>query len=492
MPAVMIQGSASGVGKSVLCAALCRILRRRGLRVAPFKAQNMANNAHVCADGGEIGRAQAVQARACGIEPTVRMAPILVKPSTDVAAQVVVLGRAVGNMSAAEYRARQPSLLGVVRDCVQGLLRDFDAVVIEGAGSPAEVNLRDADLVNMRTAELADAPVLLAANIDVGGVFAQLVGTLQLLLPAERDRVRGFLINKFRGDVSILKPGLDWLERETGKPVLGVIPHFRHIRLPEEDALPELGTAAHGKLRIDVALQGRMANFTDVDALAAEPDVALRYVEAPDGTIPDALILPGTKSTIADLRRLKDAGFAAHAARCLERGGAVAGICGGFQMLGVRVLDPGRVEAASGAEDGLGLLPMTTRFEPEKTTAQVEGVHLDSGAEVAGYEIHHGVPDGPLPAPPFLRITRRGGGAVSAFDGATSRGGRLWGTYVHGIFDAPLFRRHFLNRLRAARGWPPLAAGPGFDVDVELDKLADHVSAAVDVDRVLGILMKQE
>jgi adenosylcobyric acid synthase len=335
--------------------------------------------------------------------------------------------------------------------------------------------------------------VLLAGNIDVGGVFAQLVGTLQLLLPAERARVRGFLINKFRGDVSILKPGLDWLERETGKPVLGVIPHFRHIRVPEEDALPERDPeSATGRLRIDVALQGRMANFTDFDALASEPDVSLRWIESPDGTIPDALILPGTKSTIADLRRLKAAGFAAHAAACLERGGTVAGICGGFQMLGTRVVDPARVEATSGSEDGLGLLPMTTRFEPEKITAQVEGVHLESGAPVRGYEIHMGRPEGEVAGPPFLRLSKRNGTATSAFDGAQSADGRLWGTYVHGIFDSAPFRRHFLNRLRAARGWPPVAAGPGYDVDLELDKLADHVAASVDVDRIVRILNGKE
>src|SRR5689334_5028526 len=363
MPSIMIQGTGSGVGKSTLVAALCRIFKQDGLRVAPFKAQNMANNAHVCRDGGEIGRSTAVQAQACGIEPSVDMNPVLLKPSTDAAAQVVVMGRPVRSMTAKEYQEYKPTLLTMIRGCLSRLQRDYDVVVIEGAGSPAEVNLRDSDIVNMRTAELADAPVLLAADIDVGGVFAQIVGTMHLLLPAERERVRGFIINKFRGDLEILKPGLEFLERETARPVLGVVPHYRHILIPEEDAVPAAkvgGDAASDKIRIDVVLHSRMSNFTDFDALEAEPDVRLRYLERPDGRIPDALILPGTKSTIADLRRLKDAGFAAYVTRCLERGATVVGICGGFQMLGTLIRDPRHVESSTDAEEGLGLLPSVT------------------------------------------------------------------------------------------------------------------------------------
>jgi len=490
MPALMIQGTASGVGKSTLVAALCRIFRQDGLRVAPFKAQNMANNAHVCRDGGEIGRSTAVQARACGLEPTVDMNPVLLKPSTDQAAQVVVMGRPVKAMTAKEYQATRPALLTLIRDCLARLQRDHDLVVIEGAGSPAEVNLRESDIVNMRTAEIADAPVLLVGDIDVGGVFAQIVGTLHLLLPAERERVRGFLINKFRGDLDLLKPGLDFLERETGRPVLGVVPHYRHIRIPEEDAVPAGkigGDAAADRIRIDVVLHPRMSNFTDFDALEAEPDVQVRYLERPDGRLPDALILPGTKSTIADLRRLKDAGFAGLVTRCLERGATVVGICGGFQMLGTRIRDPRHVESSADGEEGLGLLPSETVFDEEKVTAQVSGLHLSSGEEVSGYEIHMGR-SGVAAGPPLFRISERGGRPVADFDGAQAAGGRVWGTYLHGVFDRPGFRRHFVDGLRAARGWPALKTSTPADADGEFDKLAAHVRAAIDMDGVRRIL----
>jgi len=492
MTAIMIQGTASGVGKSTLVAALCRIFRQDGLRVAPFKAQNMANNAHVCRDGGEIGRSTAVQALACGLEPTVDMNPVLLKPSTDNAAQVVVMGRAVKSMTALEYQEFKPTLLSMIRGCIFRLQRDHDVVVIEGAGSPAEVNLRESDIVNMRTAELADAPVLLVGDIDVGGVFAQIVGTMHLLLESERARVRGFIINKFRGDLEILRPGLTFLERETGRPVLGVVPHYRQIRIPEEDAVPVEkigGLAPADKIRIDVVLQPRMSNFTDFDPLEAEPDVHLRYLERPEDRIPDALILPGTKSTIADLRRLKESGFAGHVSRCLERGATIVGICGGYQMLGMRIRDPLQVESATIGEDGLGLLPSVTVFEEDKVTAQVSGVHLGSGTDVRGYEIHMGRTEGTLPAPLF-RISQRGGQAVREFDGAEASGGRVWGTYIHGIFDSPGFRRTFVDGLRAARGWPPLRPSAPADSDAELDKLAAHVRANVDLDRIHRIRRK--
>ena len=494
MPALMIQGTASGVGKSTLVAALCRIFRQDGLRVAPFKAQNMANNAYVCRDGGEIGRSTAVQARACGIEPTVDMNPILLKPSTDTRAQVIVLGKPVTSMSAQEYQEFKPTLLSMIRGCIFRLQRDYDVVVIEGAGSPAEVNLRDSDIVNMRTAEIADAPVLLVGDIDVGGVFAQLVGTMHLLLEPERARVRGLIINKFRGDLEILRPGLGFLERETGRPGLGVVPHFRGIRIPEEDAVPAGkigGAAAADRIRIDVVLHPRMSNFTDFDALEAEPDVSLRYLERPDDRVPDALILPGTKSTIADLRRLKEAGFSAHVQRCLERGATVVGICGGFQMLGTLIRDPGRVESPSEAEPGLGLLPSITVFEEEKITAQVSGVHLGSGTEVNGYEIHMGRAAEPA-ASPFARITARRGQPVSEFDGAEASGGRVWGTYLHGVFDNAGFRRHFVDGLRAARGWPALPTPTPTDDDAPFDQLAAHVRAHLDMDRIHRIMRKQE
>lgn len=486
MASIMVQGTASGVGKSTLVAALCRVLRQDGLRVAPFKAQNMANNAHVCAGGGEIGRSTALQALAAGVEPSVDMNPVLLKPSADAQAQVVLLGRPVRSMSAREYMAEKPRLLEAVRGCLDRLRAAHDVVVIEGAGSPAEPNLRESDFVNMRTAEMADAPVLLAADIDAGGVFAHLLGTLHLLSPAERDRVRGFVVNKFRGDLGILRPALDFLERETGKPVLGVVPHLR-LRLPEEDALPRrAGPAGDGKVRVDVLLQTRMANFTDFDPLEREPDVHLRYVAEPDGTIPDAVILPGTKSTIADLRRLKDAGFAPHLKRCVEMGATVVGVCGGFQMLGRRVLDPEGVESDVASEDGFGLLPVETVFGPGKITRPVRALHLASGQELRGYEIHMGRTS---PGPePLLRIVERDGTPAEDFEGAAA--GRVWGTYVHGLFDAPGFRRSFVNRLRAARGWKAVDAAAAWDPDMELNRLADHVRGALDmgaIRRLIGI-----
>jgi len=348
------------------------------------------------------------------------------------------------------------------------------------------VNLREGDLVNMAAAELADAPVLLAGDIDVGGVFAQLVGTLHLLLPKERERVKGFLINKFRGDLSILKPGLDFLERETSRPVLGVVPWFRGIRLPEEDALSGRERESGGdRVRIDVLLQPRMANFTDFDALEAEPDVELRFRETPDGSVPDAYLIPGTKSTIADLRRLKEAGWAEPLRKSLALGATVVGLCGGYQMMGRHVADPEGVESSARAEDGLGLLPVTTTFAAGKVTARVRGVHLDTGAEIEGYEIHMGrtASDGE----PALRLSERGGSPCADFDGARASGGRAWGTYVHGIFDRPGFRRAFVNRLRAARGWRPLETSAAWDPDRELDRLADHVGAHVDLDRITSL-----
>ena len=482
MATLMVQGTGSGVGKSTLVAALCRLFRRRGLRVAPFKAQNMSNNAHVCRDGAEIGRSTALQALACGIEPAVEMNPVLLKPATDRDAQVVLMGRPTRTMSAVEYQREKPRLLGIVKECLDTLRRSYDLVILEGAGSPAEVNLREGDLVNMAAAELADAPVLLVGDIDVGGVFAQLVGTLHLLLPKERERVKGFLVNKFRGDLSILKPGLDFLERETSRPVLGVIPWFRDIRLPEEDALARREAVGGERLRIDVLLQPRMANFTDFDALEAEPDVELRYRERPDGTVPDAYLIPGTKSTIADLRRLKEAGWAEPLRNALSLGATVVGLCGGYQMMGRHVADPEGVESSARGEAGLGLLPATTTFAATKVTARVRGVHLDTGAEIEGYEIHMGRTD--ADGPPALRLSERGGAPCADFDGARAFEGRAWGTYVHGLFDRPGFRRAFLNRLRGARGWRPLETSAAWDPDRELDRLADHVGAHVDLDRV--------
>jgi len=491
---LMVQGTGSHVGKSTLVTALCRLFTQDGLRVAPFKAQNMANNAHVCRDGGEIGRAQAVQAQACGIEPTIEMNPVLLKPCTDVGSQVVVLGKAVRTMTAREYQAFKPSLIPTVRQCLDNLRNAYDVVVIEGAGSPAEINLRGSDIVNMRTAALADAPVLLVGDIDFGGVFAQLVGTMHLLLEEERGRIRGFVINKFRGDIEILKPGLDFLERETGRPVLGVLPYYKDIRIAEEDTVPaeKVGSRpGNGKIRIVVIKHPRIANFTDFDALEAEPDVSLRYLERPDGEVPDAFILPGTKSTIADLRHLKSVGFVGEIGRALDRGSTVVGICGGFQMLGTRIFDPHHVESSADVEEGLGLLPSVTVFCERKQTSQVRAVHLASGAPVEGYEIHMGCTQGNPSPDPLFKITERFGFAAEAYDGMSGREGRLWGTYLHGLFDSAPFRRHFIDQLRAKRGMDPLATSAASGPLGEIDKLATLVRAHLDVDLLYKILRKQ-
>jgi adenosylcobyric acid synthase len=491
---IMVQGTGSHVGKSTLVTALCRIFRQDGYRVAPFKAQNMANNAHVCLDGGEIGRAQAVQAEACGIEPTIDMNPVLLKPCTDVGSQVVVRGKVVKTMNARDYQAFKPSLIPTVRESIDRLRAEYDVVVIEGAGSPAEINLRGSDIVNMRTAALADAPVILVGDIDFGGVFAQLVGTMHLLLDDERARIRGFVINKFRGDIEILKPGLDYLEKETGRKVLGVLPYYKNIRIAEEDTVPSEKIGARprdGKIRIDVIKHPRIANFTDFDALEAEPDVSLRYLEQPDGEMPDAFILPGTKSTIADLRKLKSAGFVGELARALEGGSTVVGICGGFQMLGTKIFDPHHVESDADVEEGLGLLPSVTVFCEKKQTSQVKAVHLPSGAEISGYEIHMGCTQGNPSPEPLFKIQERFGFAADGYDGMSARGGKVWGTYLHGLFESAPFRRHFIDHLRAARGMEPLAAGAVLSPSTEIDKLAALVRANLDLPHLYKILRRE-
>jgi len=385
---LMVQGTASGVGKTLLVAGLCRHFARQGLRVAPFKAQNMSNNAAVCPGGGEIGRAQALQAAACGLEPSIDMNPILLKPTQDAGSQVVVMGRPFATLTAAEYHHYKLTLVPEIQACLERLRASHDLVLIEGAGSPAEVNLREHEIVNMHTAQLADAPVLLVGDIDWGGVFAQLIGTLQLLRPAERERVRGLIVNKFRGDPALMRTGLDFLERETRRPVLGLMPYLRGLQLPEEDAAALRGDAAPAPapdaLLIEVVRHPRIANFSDFDALRAEPDVALRYVDRPGATRADAIILPGTKSTSADLRELKARGFAGWLAEARGRGAEIVGICGGFQMLGERVCDPEGAESGIAEEPGLGLLPgVTTVFAKEKTTSRVRGRAISGSAGLA-------------------------------------------------------------------------------------------------------------
>ena len=491
---LMLQGTASSVGKSLLTTALCRILAREGVRVAPFKAQNMSNNSFVTADGRELGRAQAVQAEAAGIEPLAEMNPILLKPEADHRSQVVVLGRPQGVLRGRDFLEHKQKLWPIVTEALALLRKRFDVVLIEGAGSPAEINLRAGDIVNMRVARHAQSPVLLVGDIDRGGVFAHLVGTLELLEPDERALVHGLVINKFRGSAELLTPGIDWLERRTGLPVAGVVPWLDAVGVADEDAVALEDGRTDGEGAIDVAVIQfpRIANFDDLDPLRAEPDVRLRFVAHPAAFgSPDLVVLPGTKSTIADLGWLRETGLAERVAAYASTGGAVIGICGGYQMLGERVLDPCHVESAAGEAAGLALLPALTTFEPVKATHRVRAVLGESclfagaaGTEITGYEIHMGQSRSEAPA---LRIRSRSGQPCDEPDGAMSVNGRIAGTYLHGLFDNDVLRKALLHGLAQCRG---IVRGEGrrWDRLAAYDRLADHVAAALDLGLVRRLL----
>jgi len=502
---LMVQGTASDVGKSLIVAALCRIFSQDGLAVAPFKSQNMSLNSYVTPDGKEIGRAQGMQADACGVPATTDMNPILLKPSSDRASQVVVHGKPYRTMDAFSYRKDYLEEAGAIAREALGRLRSrFDAVVLEGAGSPAEINLKDRDIVNMRLAGWADSPVILVADIDRGGVFASIVGTLELLEPEERDRVEGFVINKFRGDVELLRPGLDWLEKRTGKPVLGVIPYLDGLLLEAEDSLSERPGVVRGDaddvLDVAVIRYPRRSNFTDIDPLFAEKDVSVRYVTKMDEFgAPDAVILPGSKNTAEDLLFLRGGYLDRLLLQHRERGGWLAGICGGYQMLGERLTDPEGVESEHRVLPGLGLFPMRTAFAAEKTTERVAGVAKgwpDGEAEapvheIEGYEIHMGVSSfsGDVDRPMTVSATRDVAGEARS-EGARSADGRVWGTYIHGILHNDAFRRDWLNAVRKAKGWKPIEGETAFSRmrENEFDRLADHVREHLDMDAVYRIL----
>ncbi len=500
---LMVQGTASSVGKSWLVAALCRIFARRGWRVAPFKAQNMSNNAAVCPDGAEIGRAQALQARAAGIEPTAEMNPILLKPEADSRSQVVVLGRPWRTLRAGEYYRYKHVLWPTVTASLDRLRRQYDLVIIEGAGSPAELNLKAGDIVNMAVARYARAPVLLVGDIDRGGIFAQLLGTLWLLPPEEQALVRGFVVNKFRGERALFAEGVRILEARGGRPVLGVIPYVPDLLLPEEDAAtlpPAYGSESGADtpvLDIAVLRLPRIANFDDVDPLRATPGVRVRFVTSPAQLgHPDAIVIPGSKSTVADLQWLRETGLAAAVQARAAQGVAVVGLCGGYQMLGEAIRDPERVESAVPRVKGLGLLPVVTEFCGEKATYRVRarvrggpGWLADlNGVEVRGYEIHMGRTRTPAP---WLEITHRNGAATSVPDGAVSPDGRVWGCYVHGILANDTFRLAWLASLRGRRS--PRGAAEGTDavetlVERSLDRLADVVAQHLDIAQVEAII----
>ncbi len=485
---IMLQGTASHVGKSVLTAALCRILRDDGIMVAPFKPQNMALNSFVTGDGGEIGRAQAFQALCAGIEPSVDMNPILLKPTDDSMAQVIVHGRVYGDMSAKAYHLFKKEAKGFVLESFHRLARRYDVIVIEGAGSPAEINLRDGDIANMGFARAIGSPVVIIGDIDRGGVFASLIGTMELLEPDERGLVRGFIINKFRGDMDILNTGLDLLKKRSGIPVIGVVPYVTGLKLPEEDGVAlDAGDsglkAGDGGLRIGVVRLPRISNFTDFDPLLAEPDVDVIYVRAPEGlALCDCVIIPGSKNTLSDLRFLWDSGLAEAILSFAGKGGMVMGICGGFQMLGSSVRDPHHVESNDGEVRGLGLLKVSTSLTRDKKTYQVEGVtgvgFAEGGFDIKGYEIHMGETFGDAPA--FVDIKKRNGLAVDIRDGAVSEDGLITGTYIHGIFDNDGFRRWFLNRIRGFKG---KRGSISFERCMEdgIDRLAKVVKESLDM-----------
>jgi adenosylcobyric acid synthase len=496
-PCLMMQGTGSGVGKSLLTAALCRIFRRAGHRVAPFKSQNMSLNAAVTADGGEIGRAQAAQAAAAGVEATVDMNPILLKPEAGGRSQVVVRGRAVASLRWDDYGRMASTLWPLIGESLERLRRAHDLVLIEGAGSPAEINIAW-DVANMRVAALAEAPVVLVGDIERGGVFAALVGTLALLAADDRARVAGVIVNRFRGDRVVLEPGLELLTARTGVPVLGVVPHLGHGLVPEEDSLaldatpPDDGDET--RVVVAVARLPRIANFDDVEPLAAEPGVAVRFVtRAAEIDAADLVIVPGSKSTLADLAWLRARGLAPAIARAAGDGRVVLGVCGGYQMLGEWLDDPHGVEGG-GAAAGLGLLPAVTTFAPQKTTVRVRarvvghGPLADAaGAEVLGYEIHAGVtrPRGGRAA---LTLVERGGAPADAADGLVA--GRVIGTYVHGLLTSAPLRRALLVEAARRRGELPDPRWGSVSAVDRYDTLADRVGAALDLE-ALGRLARR-
>ena len=482
---IMIQGTMSNAGKSLLAAGLCRIFKQDGYRVAPFKSQNMALNSFITKTGAEMGRAQVVQAEAAGIEPDVRMNPILLKPTTDVGSQVIVNGQVQGNMRAMEYYRRKREFIPAVMEAYNSLAQEYDIIVIEGAGSPAEINLKATDIVNMGLAELVDAPVLLVGDIDRGGVFAQLYGTIALLEPQEQRRIKGTIVNKFRGDRAILQPGIDILEKICGVPVAGVIP-YTHVDIDDEDSLSTRFHTGDGRKDIDIAVVKlpRISNFTDVSPLERFESVSVRYIERPDQLHqPDMILLPGTKSTIADLLWLRQSGLEAAICQQAARGCIVFGICGGYQMLGASVRDPLGVEAAGVTEiKGMGLLPMDTVFQGEKVQQQTSGVfgeipgalHSLSGMNYTGYEIHMG------------RSRQQLAPLVNQ--------GNVYGSYIHGIFDGAGIAQAVIGDLAARKGIDPgtlTVFDPERYKQEQYDKLADAVRGGLDMDFVYKVLNRE-
>lgn len=499
----MIQGTASSVGKSLLVAALCRIFRDEGVRVAPFKSQNMALNSYVTRDGREIGRAQVVQAEAARIEPTVEMNPILLKPEPGLRSQVVLLGKPIGSMPWSDYCAIMPSLHDTIHDCLETLRANYELLIIEGAGSPVEINLRHSDIVNMHVAEVAEAPVVLVGDIDKGGVFAQIVGTMELLAPGERERIAGFLINKFRGEVALLKPGLEFIEERFKVPVLGVVPWIDRLRIAEEDSVALQSKIARprssSELDIAVVKLPAISNYDDFMPLEHQDGMQVRFVDRVENLAgADLVIIPGTKSTVSDLKWMQREGFANEILARANRGEPVLGICGGCQMLGDAIEDPHAIESPDPLVRGLGLLPLRTIFQNEKVTARVVALPRSSWfqndaatTEITGYEIHMGIIERTDASRPAFTLISRNGANLKHPDGAVSENGNVVGTMLHGIFENASVREALLNELRMRKRIPaPVQSTVVTDRDAEYDRLARAVRASIDLEairRIIGI-----
>lgn len=501
---IMVCGTGSHVGKSIVTAGLCRILKKDGYNVAPFKSQNMALNSFVTKQGGEMGRAQVAQAFASGIDPHVDMNPILIKPSSDVGAQIIMLGKVKGNMNVRNYMAFKKEAFATAKSAFKRLSKQYDYIVMEGAGSPAEINIPD-DIVNMPMAKFAKAPVILIGDIDLGGVFAWIVGTLNLLKPSQRSMVKGFIINKFRGDLDILKPGLTMLEKKAKRPVLGVLPYFRDIKIDEEDSVQSnkyqdplfKEGLSKKKVNIEVLYLPHISNFTDFDPFIEEEDVHLRYVRMGERIgSPDLLIIPGTKSTIQDMVFLKRAGYTDKIRSLAKNNTMVMGICGGFQMMGTKIIDIKGSESSFSKCDGLSFFNIVTRLMPSKVTSQVEFEPMqnaplnfkDNGSSrLTGYEIHIGRTKYLTGSQPLFKITKRDDTGVEIEDGAVNTAGNILGTYIHGIFDNDNFRNLFLNTLREKKSLPKRAPSR-IDKEAEFDKLENLMRSHLDIKKIYEII----
>jgi adenosylcobyric acid synthase len=495
---IMFLGTGSDVGKSIAAAAFCRILKRRGHKVAPFKAQNMSNNSYVTIEGGEIGRAQVVQAEAAGVLPSVHMNPILLKPSSTIGSQVIVHGKVLGQMAAMDYHEYKSGLWGAVMDSYRRLAAEYDFIVMEGAGSCCEMNLKERDLVNFGLAKAVGSPCVLVADIDRGGVFAQIIGSFGLMDRREKSLLKGFVINKFRGDPKLFEPGIQYIEQKTGRPVLGLVPFYRDILIDPEDSVKvqedKRKVEGTGGKTVNVAVVKlpAISNFTDMEALAGEPDVVCNFLFRPEQLTEeyDLLILPGTKNTMEDARWMGRSGWRRRIVE-FSRVRPCVGICGGFQLLGTWIRDPQGVESTGGKVRGLGLLPVRTDLEPEKVLRKVLGTCISNGRKVKGYEIHMGRTT-PIEnqGGPLLKI-REAGKRPWWEDGWCNRDGRIWGTYVHGIFDSPGFRSDLLNPLRKAKGLRERTPAKGRLARFhQYDLLADHFEAHCDVEKILSIIDK--